>query len=175
MTRVPVGIDVDTAGYRRAVVGLRVLADKGLTNAVRRGLRDVAKPLGDDMIAGGARAMPHRGGLSARVASSRVGLRTGMTGGNPSVEIQLRQPQGYRLDAMDKGRIRHPVFEGHHLARTATHKGRKYRVQGPRLRSRWVGQNVPAKSLTTPFLEGAPKVRQSLVREVQKAVDEAVG
>lgn len=175
MARLDVGLQVDTADYRRAAAGLRVLADRGLNNAVRRGLREVAKPLGQDMVAGGAAKMPHRGGLSARVAGSSVGLRAGIAGSSPSVEILLRQPSGYRLDQMDAGRLRHPVFERGHLAKRKTYKGRRYLNQGPRLERRWVQQAVPAKAFTTPFLEGAPKVRAALVRQVQKAVDEAMG
>jgi hypothetical protein len=169
------GLQVQTAGYREAAAGLRALADKGVTNAVRRGLRSVAKPLGQDMIAGGAAQMPHRGGLSDRVAQSKVSLRIGMTGGNPSVEIQLAQRQGYQLGDMDKGKLRHPVFERHHSPRSVMHKGRRRRVMGPRMPVRWVGQTVPAKAFTTPFEQGAPKVRAALVREVQSAVNKAMG
>lgn len=119
--------------------------------------------------------MPHRGGLSARVAASTVGQRNVLMGGSPGVELLLRQREGYRLDQMDAGRLRHPVFARGHMAQTVTHRGKKRRMQGPRLQRRWVSQAVPAKAFTTPFEEGAPKVRAALVREINKAVDEAMG
>ena len=175
MARLGIGVHAESAEFRRAAVAFRILADKGLTNALRRGLRDVAKPLGEDMIRGGAAAMPHRGGLSARVAASTVGQRNVLAGGNVGVELLLRQRQGYRLDQMDAGKLRHPVFERGHMAQTVMHRGKKRRMQGPRLQRRWVQQAVPAKSFTTPFEQGAPKVRAALVREISKAVDEAMG
>lgn len=172
MAQLPIRVSAETVGFREAAASLRALADKGLTKAVRKGLREVAKPLGEDMIRGGAAAMPKRGGLSDRVAHSTVGQRNTLAGGNVGVELLLRQRNGYRLDQMDAGRLRHPVFERGYLARTVTHKGKKYAMQGPRLERRWVGQAVPAKGFTTPFLEGAPKVRAALVRTIQQAFDE---
>jgi hypothetical protein len=136
--------------WRRLAVSLRG-AEAPVRRAIRKGLRDTAKPLGEEMRDGGADRMPRRGGLSARVARTAVTLRTaGGVGAGARVEVALRSRDGYDLPAMDRGSIRHPVF------------GR-----GP-----WVAQSVPARGFSDAFDRGAPKVRRQLLREIDRALDE---
>ena len=99
----------------------------------------------------GAAAMPRRGGLSARVAASTVSLRTaGGLGAGARIEVALRTREGYDLGGMDRGLIRHPVFDT----------------------GAWVAQAVPAKAFSNAFDRGAPKVRRALEREIDRALDE---
>ncbi len=136
--------------WRRLASSLRG-AEAPIRRAIRKGLRETAKPLGEDMRDGGADRMPKRGGLSARVARSAVSLRTaGGVGAGARVEVALRSRDGYDLNAMDRGSIRHPVF------------GR-----GP-----WVAQSVPGRGFSDAFDRGAPKVRRELLRQIEHAIDE---
>lgn len=139
--------------WRRLARGLKA-ADAPIRRSIRKGLRDVAKPLGVDMRDAGAAAMPRRGGLSARVARSTVSLRTaGGLGAGARVEVALRTKEGYDLGGMDRGLIRHPVFDT----------------------GAWVAQTVPARAFSDAFDRGAPKVRAALIREIDKALDEIAG
>ena len=136
--------------WRRLARGLKG-SDAPLRRHIRKGLRDVGKPLGIDMRTAGAAAMPKRGGLSARVARSSVTLRTaGGLGAGARIEVALRTKEGYDLGAMDRGLIRHPVFDT----------------------GAWVAQAVPANSFSDAFDRGAPKVRVALAREIDRALDE---
>lgn len=144
-----------TDDFKRAAQALTGLGDRGVRLATQKGLRASAKPLGEDMVRGGAADMPHRGGLSARVAASQVRVLASLTGGNPRVVISLRTREGYRLKAMDQGNLRHPVF---------AREGRK---------TTWVRQTVPAGGFSDAFAAGAPMVRRDLTRQVQQALDAA--
>ncbi|MGZ4559482.1 MAG: hypothetical protein ACXVGQ_00365 [Mycobacteriaceae bacterium] len=145
-----------TEKFLQAAHALNEAGDKELRKAVYRGFRDAAKPLGERMVRAGAAAMPKRGGLSARVAGSKIGIRNATTGRNPKVEIQLKTAQGYDLKGMDRGEVRHPVF---------ARAGRK------RVWAR-APQRVPVGSFTAAFEEGAPGVRERIVRELQSVFDE---
>lgn len=130
-------------------------AEKPLRLAVNKSLREIAKPLGEDMLRGGADAMPRSGGLSARVRNSGVTMGTlrGGSGASARIEIRLKSREGYDLTALDRGQLRHPVF------------GR-----GP-----WVSQSVPSGKFMEPFNEAAPKVRDELATEIAKALDQIAG
>lgn len=143
-----------TEDFLRAAQALNDLGDREVRKAVYRGFRDAAKPLGQRMVEAGAAAMPKRGGLSARIAASKVGIRNATTGRNPKVEINLRTAQGYDLQAMDRGQLRHLVFARAGVKRV------------------WVRQNVPAKSFSNEFEAGAPSVRERLLRELNSVFDE---
>jgi hypothetical protein len=141
--------------FKRAANALTGLGDKQLRLATGRGLRTAAKPLGEAMVRAGAADMPRRGGLSARVAASKVGVTASLTGANPRVLIRLRTRQGDDLSGMDRGQVRHPVF---------SRAGR---------RPTWVRQSVPAGSFTRAFNAGAPQVREALSRQIQQVVNAA--
>lgn len=130
-------------------------ADRPLRTAVNKGLREVGKPLGEEMLRSGADAMPRRGGLSARVRNTGVtlGLLRGGTGASGRVEIRLRSKEGFALAAMNRGTVRHPVF------------GRRP----------WVSQSVREGAFTEPFDRSANRVRDELANRIAKALDEIAG
>lgn len=143
-----------TQEFVKAAHALNDLGNRKVRLAVYKGFRNSARPLGQSMVRAGAAAMPKRGGLSERVASSSVGISNATTGRNPRVELRLKTPQGYDLKAMDAGELRHPVFARANAKRT------------------WVRQGVPAGSFTAAFEEGAPGVRAELIRELNTVIDE---
>ena len=120
--------------------------DPPLRRAIRRGLRNAVKPLAMDMRAGGAAAMPKRGGLSAKIARAGFSTRTmGGLGAGSRIEMGMRVKDGYDLKAMDSGVLRHPVFDT----------------------GAWVSQSVPAKGFTNAFDRGAPAAQKRLVDAIQ--------
>lgn len=147
---------VEGAGdFKRAAAALTNLGERDVRQAQLRGLRNSGRPTGQDMVRGGARVLPRRGGLSARVARSTATVTGGLVGRNARVTVALRSPDDYHLEAMDRGEVLHPVF-----AR-------------PGRRPAWVRQSVPAGGFTRAFNAGAPQVRGNLRREIQRAIDAA--
>lgn len=122
---------------------------KAIRKELYAGLQRATKPLRADMITHAAATMPKRGGLSKRVARSKVSTRTTGGGRNVGVRITVKGPAktgGGQVDArsIDRGRLRHPTF-GH----------RPY-----------VNQQVTPGAFSEPFDAAAPLVRKELVKAV---------
>lgn len=146
-----------TADFIKAARALNEAGDRELRKAVYRGFRTAAMPLGQRMIAGLAADMPKRGGLSARIAASKAGIRNATTGSNPRVVITLRSPSGTKLKPLNEGNLKHPVFA---------------RKGSDRKSFRWVMQSVPSGAATRAFNEGAPAVRAVVIRDLNQVIDE---
>lgn len=144
-----------TDDFLKAARALNEAGDRKLRLGVYKGFRAAAKPLGQEMVTALGESMPKRGGLAARVAASKVGIRNATTGNNPRVEIALRSAQGYKLKPMDEGNLRHPVF---------ARQGQKKRT--------WVRQSVPSGAATRAFEAGAPAVRRRIVSELTQVIDD---
>ena len=54
-----------TEEWRRCAVDLKAAADKDLLKAVRKAIRDLAKPVGRFVLERGAESMPASGGLTS--------------------------------------------------------------------------------------------------------------
>lgn len=128
--------------------------EKDTKRRLRKAIRDVAKPLGQETIAAGAAAMPHRGGLSARVAAAKPGISNLLGSANPRVAIRLTNKQRDSLKAMDQGLLRHPVF---------ARDGRK---------RAWVSQHVPADAFSDAFQAGAPRVRAAALEAATEVLNQ---
>jgi hypothetical protein len=115
-------------------------AGKGLQKTVRASIRTSAKPLGKFVAVSAGRALPRRGGVGYKVAGAAVTVCGNVGSGGISAKLKLRA-KGYDLPAMDRGRLRHPVFGNRHV---------------------WVTQLVQPKVFTDPFTEGAPAIRQEI-------------
>lgn len=138
--------------FKKAAQALNAAADKTLRREVYAGFRRAAKPLGIRVIASASEEMPHRGGLSMRIAASKMGQANSTTGRNPSVTLNFRSAQGYDLAAMDKGMLRHPVFG----------------------QSVWVTQPIRAGAFTRPFNAGADGVRKEMLTALRNVNDDIV-
>lgn len=135
------------AAFRAAAQALNEAADKELRKQVYAAFRKASKPLGETVIREGSAKMPHRGGLSARLATAKLSQSNSTTGRNPGITLRIKSREGYELPALDRGRLRHPVF------------GR---------RRRWVLQRVPARAFSTPFEQG----REQVANEVTRALED---
>ncbi len=78
------------------------------------GLRKAAKPLVADVRQAAFEELPKHGGLNVRVAESKIGVRTRLTGASAGVRIVNTAPAGKkggtRDFGTDTGHLRHPVF-----------------------------------------------------------------
>ncbi len=84
--------------------------------------------------------MPHRGGLARR--GLRMSIRTNTrNGASLGVRMVTKSADGYAIDVIDAGKLRHPVF------------GRKT----------WVEQSVKPGVITKALEDAAPDVRVRLV------------
>ena len=86
-------------------------ADKAVQRGLRRELGKVGKPVGHRILQALGAAMPHRGGLSARVLSQgKVSILTSLRGGKASVNVALRNTGGMYMAQFERGQVRHPVY-----------------------------------------------------------------
>lgn len=81
-------------------------ADPKLKAAVRKSIRDSAKPVAVAVILEASKNVPARGGLQARVADANPLVSMIAEG----VRVTLRDKKKSNLDALDHGYVRHPVF-----------------------------------------------------------------
>ena len=139
---------VDTSDFASFADRLDSLPER-IRSEIGTGLRTAAIPLGAAMVKAGVAAYPHRGGLSSRLANTDVDVdRVAITASDVKVTIELRQAQGYYLDALDDGTLRHPVFG----------------------RPPWVRQPVRPRAYSDAFLAGETVVVAGLKRHLDDAL-----
>jgi hypothetical protein len=108
------GIDVEVTGavqLVRLAAAVKLYGDKELRKDMLRGLRAAAKPMAMSIKEEAAADLPHTGGLNEWVAKSSITPRTRTSGKSAGVRITGRK-SGHDLEAINRGRVRHPVF-GH--------------------------------------------------------------
>lgn len=88
---------------RRWASGLR----KDLMRQIGRAVRD--SQVRPEVARSALASLPRRGGLADRVAAARVISRVRLAGQNVGVKVQARA-KGADLGAINRGRVRHPVF-----------------------------------------------------------------
>lgn len=162
--------------FTRFAAALKEAGDKELSKAVGKALRTEAKPLGEKVVQAGAERMPHRGGLSALIAQSRVSVRFSQSR-NPSVTLALTDKSGHDLRSLDRGVLRHPVFlrKRTGLFRRKTGRGKTGHVLGGTDRKgwTWTAQRVPAGAFTEAFDRNSPPVVTAVTTAVQAVLDDA--
>jgi hypothetical protein len=141
-------VDIEiTGGEQIAALAKAIKAEgaagKGLQKTVRASIRTSAKPLGKFVAVSAGRSLPRRGGLGYKVAGAAVTVqgRLGRKGFDIIAKLKLRA-KGFDLPAMDRGRLRHPVFGNRRIP--------------------WETQIIKPKVFTDPFMEGAPAIRQEI-------------
>lgn len=97
---------VDVADYKQFASNLRA-ADKTLARSIRKAVKESTKELGKQIITEGSEPMPARGGLRSRLQASKSTLS--LTASRAALVLRNK---GVRLDALNKGVLRHPLF-GH--------------------------------------------------------------
>ena len=134
---------------------LKAAGDKGLTKELRSGLQRSTRPLKAAAKAGALEHLPNSGGLAEEVAASRFTTRANLLGRNPSVKLvaagrQNAEGRKHDLDAMDRGRLRHPLY------------GRR--------KARWYTQLVRPGWFTESLQHAAPAVRSELDKAVAAVI-----
>ena len=122
---------------------LKEVGDKGLRRELYRGMQRATKP----MKAAGRRAaladFPQRGGLNVRIARSRMSTKTRTAGKSLGVAIVVSSPLD--LKAIERGRVRHPVFGN---------------------RKVWVTQDVKPHVITGAFAADEPQARREILAAI---------
>lgn len=87
---------------------LKEAGDKGLRKELMRGIQRSARPLRAAVKEAALRELPSGGGLNRFVADSKVSVRT-RSGRNAGIRL-VGTKSGHDLKAIDRGKVRHPVF-----------------------------------------------------------------
>lgn len=141
-----------TDDFQKVADALKEAESKELTNATRKAMREVVKPVGQRIVERGAAEMPQSGGLADHVlGNAKVGAAFGLRSKVANVKIVLRN-KDVQLGALDKGRLRHPLFG---------------------LKGHWFLQDVPASAFTKEFEEVAPMVRAELLAAANQVIEKA--
>lgn len=126
--------------FGRLARSLRAIGDKELKRELYRGLNRAAKPAKDKVKPSAQSELPKRGGLNDFIAgSTRASVRTRSGRRNPSVRIVARGP--HDVYALDRGRVRHPVFGN---------------------RNAWRTQQINPGWFSEPIAQMAPQMRQEM-------------
>jgi hypothetical protein len=108
------GVDVRVEGteqLERLAKAVKLYGDKELRKDMLRALRNAAKPMALAIKDQARDDLPHTGGLNEFVASASISPRTRTSGKSAGVRITGRK-SGHDLDAINRGRVRHPVYGG---------------------------------------------------------------
>lgn len=119
---------------------LKATGDKDLRKELLRGIREGTKGTKPEITRSLGSRLPQRGGLAARMATSRISTKTKLSGRTVGVRLEARAPHDIR--SMNAGRLRHKIFG----------------------RGQWVDQEVEAGAFTDPIAEDAPQIRDAVER-----------
>lgn len=117
---------------------LKAAGDGGLRKELLSRIRASAKPLVSDVRESARQELPSRGGLADLIASSKIGIRTKLSG---TISVRLTASSPHDLVSLNAGKLRHPVFS------TGT----------------WAQQSVPEGWFDKPPERRAPQIRRDLV------------
>ena len=92
----------------KAAKQIKEMGDKTLRRELTRAIREASKPAQAAIRASALEELPKRGGLAAKVASSRVTTKIRTSARTAGVRIQATNL--HDIAAMNRGRLRHPVF-----------------------------------------------------------------
>ena len=151
-------LDVDTAEYQAFAKKLKTV-DRKLRNATRKTLRDLAKPLAEEVREKGTDPMPSRGGLRANLHTAKISVSVNAAG----VSLLLggrkhRGGEGQLVQIDSSGILRHPVY-----ARGGDRKGWA-----------WTTQSVPQGTYTKAFQEKRDEVGEALGRSIEQVIRETL-
>lgn len=129
---------------------LKASGNKDLRKELLAGIQRAAKPLKAVAQEAARSELPKKGGLNEFVASGKWSVRTRSGGRNPGVTV-VGKKSGHDVAAINRGRLRHPVF-GH--------------------RAVWVTQTIRPNLITDALAKRAPDVRGELVKVLDRIADE---
>lgn len=126
---------------------LKATGDRELRKELLRGIREGTKGTKPKIANSLASRLPKRGGLAARMATSRITTKTKLSGRTVGVTLEARAPHDIR--GMNAGRLRHKVFG----------------------REQWVDQDIEPGVFTDPIEEDAPEIRDAVQRVMRNLAD----
>lgn len=88
---------------------LKAAGDATLRKELYAGINRATKPAKTAIKEAARRELPKKGGLNEFIAKSSVTTRTRGGGKNPGVQIVAKK-KGHDIRAIDRGRLRHPVW-----------------------------------------------------------------
>lgn len=145
----PDGISYNQAKLAGWARRLNEVGDKDLTSLTSRALIRATKKTKAAARANARERLPRRGGLSERVARSRISTRSKLARGE--ITVQMVAGERSQLQNMDQGRVRHPVW------------GRRER--------RWITQQVNGGWWSDAMKENQTEARREFIagsREVAR-------
>lgn len=121
-------------------------ADKTIRKEMLQAIRTSAKPMLAAARASAAAELPTRGGLNTAVARSRFSVQTKTAARTAGVRLKATNP--HEIGAMNRGRLRHPVFGNRRV---------------------WATQSITPGWWTKPLEAHAPAVRTAVAAAVARA------
>ncbi len=115
---------------------LKQVGNRELRLELLRAIRTATKPTHQQIRDSARQLLPHRGGLAELIAKSSLTTRTRLSGRSVGVRIVARS--SHDIKALDKGRLRHPVYGN---------------------RDSWVTQYVKTGWFSTPLFATGKAVR----------------
>lgn len=162
--------DIDLSEYREMSKKLKSAAPQ-VRAAMRKSLRDLAKPISEKVREEGARTLPRRGGLGSNVLSARITV--GINAGGVSLLLggrKKRKGEGQLRQIDDSGLIRHPVFgrvrKVGRLKRGKLTAGRTVTSASGWKKSPWSVTRTAPGQYTAAFLRRKEEVQDALGDEV---------
>lgn len=155
--------------YEEFARALKAAGDKVLSRRVNKAMRDVAKPIGDRILRDGAAKLPHRGGLSSRVASTPPALRFRTSANSVYAALVFggNKRKGIDFRSIDSGVLRHPVFAGRRFVSTGA-----FGTGAAKAKWTWVRQEVTPGAFSDELPKHLPTLRGVLVDAIQETLND---
>lgn len=119
---------------------LKATGDRELRKELLRGIREGTKGTKPDITRSLSTRLPQRGGLAARMATSRITTKTKLAGSIVGVRLEASAPHDIR--SMNAGRLRHKIFG----------------------RDQWADQTIEPGVFDDPIKDDAPQIRSAVER-----------
>lgn len=123
---------------------LKATGQRDLKNELSRSIRASTKETRDEIKKSALNVLPARGGLAKLVSKSSLRTSGDGLGRNPGVRIVASNK--HEIAAMNRGRLRHPIFGN---------------------RGKWRTQEVKTGWFSDPIEKDAPRVREAIEKAVK--------
>lgn len=126
---------------------LKEAGDEGgvLRRELLRSCEDATSLLREELVASALNTLPHRGGLAAVVAGSKISTQRRLTGSRAGVRVVTENE--HHINTMDKGTVRHPLFGN---------------------RSKWFTEAVRPGWWSRPIDERGPRAKEKIEEAMQR-------
>ncbi len=121
---------------------------KALRKELLKGIQRASRPLKEAAQSSARANLPQSGGLAETVGQAK--FRTKTISGGKRVGVRVVATGKHNIRAMDRGRLRHPVFGN---------------------RAVWVEQSIKPGWFSDAIQDGAPRVRAEIVLVMESVAD----